>query len=143
MSTLLHVGIRASNLERSIRFWRDGLGLKVAKQRGDRYDLTDGYHNFAVFQHQGEERPAHLGGMLDYLHIGVGVPDVAAAAKRLREMGYEIFSDGLGGKEPLDPDNLRELAFKVEDPDGITVDVNGTDTNWPGTTLHPGVKRET
>ena len=47
MSTLLHVGIRASNLERSIRFWRDGLGLKVAKQRGDRYDLTDGYHNFA------------------------------------------------------------------------------------------------
>ena len=49
MSTLLHVGIRASNLERSIRFWRDGLGLKVAQQRGSRYDLTDGYHNFAVF----------------------------------------------------------------------------------------------
>ncbi len=143
MSTLLHVGIRASNLDRSIRFWRDGLGLKVAKQRGNRYDLTDGYHNFAVFQHQGEERPSHLGGMLDYLHIGVGVPDVAEAAKRLREMGYEIFSDGLSGKEPLDPDNLQELAFKVEDPDGITVDVNGTDTNWPGTTLHPSVKRET
>jgi len=117
MSTLLHVGIRASNLERSIRFWRDGLGLEVAQQRGNRYDLTDGYHNFAVFQHQGEERPAHLGGMLDYLHIGVGVPDVAAAAKRLREMGYEIFSDGLGGKEPLDPDNLEELAFAVEDQD--------------------------
>ena len=42
MSTLLHVGIRASNLDRSIRFWRDGLGLKVAKQRGNRYDLTLG-----------------------------------------------------------------------------------------------------
>ena len=103
MSTLLHVGIRASDLDRSIRFWRDGLGLKVANQRGNRYDLTDGYHNFAVFQHQGEERPAHLGGMLDYLHIGVGVPDVAAAAKRLREMGYEIFSEWFGWQRTVGP----------------------------------------
>ena len=61
MSTLLHVGIRASDLERSIRFWRDGLGLKVAKHRGNRYDLTDGYHNFAVFQHDGEGAPGTFG----------------------------------------------------------------------------------
>lgn len=142
MSILLHVGIRASNLARSIRFWRDGLGLQVVKQRGNRYDLTDGYHNFAVFQHQGDARPSHVSGMLDYLHIGVGVPDVAAAARRLREMGYEIFSDGLGGKQPLDPDNLQERAFKVEDPDGITVDVGEADTTWPGTTLHPSPRTE-
>lgn len=137
MSVLIHVGVRASNLERSIRLWRDGLGLRVVKKRASRYDLTDGYHNFAVFQHEGTSRPQHVSGMLDYLHIGVGVPDVAAAARRLQEMGFTIFSDGLGGKEPVDPNNLQEPAFKVEDPDGITIDVSEVDTMWPGTTLHP------
>ncbi len=137
MSVLIHVGVRASDLSKSIRFWRDGLGLKVVGQRGVRYDLSDGYHNFAVFQHRGGDRPGHISGMLDYLHIGVGVPDAAAAARRLRDMGYVIFSDGLGGKTPLDPDNLEQSAFKVEDPDGITIDVSEVTTMWPGTSLHP------
>ena len=137
MSVLIHVGVRASDLSKSIRFWRDGLGLRVAGERGIRYDLTDGYHNFAVFQHQGDDRPEHVSGMVDYLHIGVGVPDVAAAVRRLRDMGYSIYSDGLGGKTPLDPDNLEQPAFKVEDPDGITIDVCENATMWPGTTIHP------
>lgn len=137
MSVLVHVGVRASNLDDSVRFWRDGLGMKVVKHKGIRYDLSDGYHNFAVFQHTGEPRPDHVGGMLDYLHVGVGVPNVPAAARRLREMGYEIFSDGLNGKRPVDPDNLEDRAFKVEDPDGITVDVSEVDERWPGITLEP------
>ena len=99
MSVLIPVGVRASDLSKSIRFWRDGLGLRVAGKRGIRYDLTDGYHNFAVFQHQGDDRPEHVSGMVDYLHIGVGVPDLAAAARRLRDMGYTIYSDGLGRQD--------------------------------------------
>ena len=75
--------------------------------------------------------------MLDYLHIGVVVPDLVAAARRLRELGYTIYSDGLDGKEGADLDNLTESAFKVEDPDGITVDVTASDSQWPGTKLHP------
>ena len=137
MSILVHVGVRASDLDRSIHFWRDGLGLRVAKHQGIRYDLTDGYHNFAVFQHEGEARRPHVSGMLDYLHVGVGVPDVTAAARRLREMGYEIFSDGVSGEQPVDPDHLRERVFKVKDPDGITVDVSEINTMWPGANLHP------
>ena len=141
MSILVHVGVRASDLSRSIHFWRDGLGLKVINEREYRYDLTDGYHNFAVFQHRGPARPTHVSGMLDYLHVGVAVPSVGEAAKRLRDLGFEIFSDGLRGKTPLDPENLQELAFKVEDPDGITVDVSEMDAMWPGTTLHPNAAK--
>ena len=37
MSVLIHVGVRASDLSESIRFWRDGLGLRVAGERGIRY----------------------------------------------------------------------------------------------------------
>ena len=101
MSTVLvHIGVRATDLEKTIRFWRDGLGLPVVSTHGSCYDLSDGHHNFRVFQHNGPDRPAHVSGMLDYLHIGVRVPDLEAAGRRLLDMGYEIFSDGLGGKEP-------------------------------------------
>ena len=134
-ATLVHVGVRTSGLEKTIRFWRDGLGLPVFSQMENCYDLSDGYHNFRVFQHNGPERPRHVSGMLDYLHIGVLVPDLEAAAKRLLDMGYEIFSDGLAGKVPLSPDNLSEGAFKVEDPDGITVDVTSSNDQWPGARL--------
>lgn len=134
-TTLVHIGVRATDIEKTIRFWRDGLGLRLVQVRDTCYDLTDGHHNFRVFQHVGPSRPAHVSGMLDYLHVGVRVPDLEAAAQRLTEMGYEIFSDGLDGKEPLAPDNLEEGAFKVEDPDGITVDITASDAQWPGTGL--------
>ena len=50
-------------------------------------------------------------------------------------MGYEIFSDGLSGKVPVDVNNIEDTAFKVEDPDGITVDVTSSDEQWPGVGL--------
>ena len=89
-STLVHVAVRATDLNKTILFWRDALGLQVALEREHCIDLTDGYHNFRVFQHQGEDRPQHIGGMLDYLHIGVCVPDMHAAARRCQELGFQI-----------------------------------------------------
>jgi hypothetical protein len=41
----------------------------------------------------------------------------------------------LAGKTPLSPDDLSEGAFKVEDPDGITIDVTSSDEQWPGVQL--------
>lgn len=131
MSTLVHVGVRATNLEETIRFWRDALGLKVFSTMDDCYDLTDGYHNFRVFQHNGPERPPHVGGMLDYLHIGVRVPDLQEAAKRCEANGFTIISDGVGG-QTYDPNSPPDESFKVEDPDGIVVDVTADDNQWPG-----------
>ena len=131
MSTLVHIGVRATNLEETIRFWRDALGLKVFSTMDDCYDLTDGYHNFRVFQHNGPERPPHVGGMLDYLHIGVRVPDLQEAAKRCEANGFTIISDGVGG-DVYDPDSPPDESFKVEDPDGIVVDVTASDDQWPG-----------
>ena len=135
-STLVHIGVRATDLEKTIRFWRDGLGIPVFSEQENCFDLSDGYHNFRVFQHSGPERPGHVSGMLDYLHIGVRVSNLEEAGKRLLDMGYEIFSDGLGGKVPLDPQDIQEGAFKVEDPDGITVDVTACDDQWPGAHLN-------
>ena len=63
------------------------------------------------------------------------VDDLEGTARRLSDMGYEIFSDGLSGKIPVSPDHISEGAFKVEDPDGITVDVTSSGDQWPGAVL--------
>ncbi len=133
-TTLVHIGVRTTNLENSIRFWRDALGLRISSTKNGCYDLTDGYHNFRVFQHNGPDRPQHVGGMLDYLHIGVRVPDLREAAQRCEELGFEITWEGLDGTNPYDPnsDELPSIAFKVEDPDGIVVDITERDDQWPG-----------
>lgn len=132
MPTLVHVGVRATNLERSLAFWRDGLGLREVNATEGSADLTDGWHNFRVFQHAGPARPPHVSQMLDYLHIGVIVPDLQAAADRLTKGGFPIYWDGVSAGQPYDPDNPATESFKVEDPDGITVDVTASDDQWPG-----------
>ncbi|NBT26364.1 MAG: VOC family protein [Actinobacteria bacterium] len=129
---LAHVGVRASNLERSLRFWRDGLGLTVADQVVGNCDLTDGFTNFRVFQYTGDARPGHVGGMQDYLHVGIIVGDLSAAAQRLQQLGFTIFWDGVDGGRPYDPAYPPTQSFKVDDPDGIVVDVSAREDQWPG-----------
>src|SRR5262249_35052077 len=119
-------------LERSIRFWRDALGLPVAATMPGCYDLTDGRSNFRIFQHKGGARAPHVGGLLDYLHVGVLVDDLAAAAKRCTDLGFEIIWDGVDGGHVYDPNAPPSESFKVEAPDGIVVDVTGSRSQWPG-----------
>ena len=135
-SLLVHVGVRATDLEKTIRFWRDALGLTVVSTLEGCYDLSDGYHNFRIFQHDGPERPDHVSGLLDYLHIGVKVPNLKEAAQRCRDQGFEIIYEGLN-KSVAYPEDLPEIEFKVEDPDGIVVDVTQNDDQWPGVNLEP------
>ena len=137
MSTVLvHIGVRATDLGKTIRFWRDGLGLPVVSTHGSCYDLSDGHHNFRVFQHNGPDRPAHVSGMLDYLHTSAcGCPTSQRLAAAYWTWAMKFFPMVLGGKEPVDVHNISEGAFKVEDPDGITVDVTASDDQWPGAVL--------
>jgi catechol 2,3-dioxygenase-like lactoylglutathione lyase family enzyme len=129
---LVHVGIRATDLDRTIRFWRDALGLRVVATGDGLYDLTDGAHNFRVFQHQGPARPPHVSGLLDYLHIGVVVGDLREAAERCSALGFPPVYEGVDTDRPYDPAHPPHDAFKVEDPDGIVVDVAARRTQWPG-----------
>jgi hypothetical protein len=94
-------------------------------------DLSDGFHNFRIFQHGGAARPPHVSGMLDYLHIGVRVDDLLGTARRCTELGFEIIWDGVDGGKPYDPNVPPSESFKVEDPDGRVVDVSGRRVPWP------------
>jgi len=62
------------------------------------------------------------------VHVGVRATDLQATIR--------FWRDGLGGKIPVDIHNIRAGAFKVEDPDGITVDVTASHDQWPG--VRPG-----
>ena len=132
---LAHVGVRASDLDASLAFWRGGLGLRVVAAHPGHSDLTDGIHNFRIFQHGGAERPHHVSGMLDYLHIGVQVDSLAETATRLSDLGFDIIWDGIDGGQPYDPASPPSESFKVEDPDGIVVDVTASPDQWPGATM--------
>ena len=134
-SRLAHIGVRASDLSATLRFWRDGLGLAVMVETDAHSDLTDGLHNFRVFQHGGAPRPPHVSGMLDYLHIGVVVDNLADTAARMTDLGFDIVWDGIDGGRPYDPANPPAESFKVEDPDGIVVDVTASFDQWPGVTI--------
>ena len=136
MGTMLaHVGVRATDLQKTIRFWRDALGLHVAATMPGCYDLTDGRNNYRVFQYRGEPRPEHVRGLSDYLHVGVVVDDLSAAARRCTDLGFEIIWDGVSGGHAYDPNDPPSESFKVEDPDGIVVDVTASHDQWPGLSL--------
>ncbi|CAN5476508.1 hypothetical protein BH23CHL4_BH23CHL4_16160 [soil metagenome] len=130
--TLVHIGICATDLQASLRFWRDALGLEVVATMPRCYDLTDGCHNFRLFPHQGPARPPHVSGLASYLHIGVKVDDLAAAVHRCEELGFPIIWDGVDAGKPPIPGQLPSESFKVADPDGIVVDVSARDDQWPG-----------
>lgn len=134
-TTLIHIGVRATNLQQSLRFWRDALGLEVISETADSCLLTDSHHNFTVFQHKGPHRPPHVSGMLDYLHIGVIVPDLHAALQRFLDLGFSEILDDVGDGTPYDPAHPPVQSFKVHDPDGIVVDVTASRDQWPGVSI--------
>jgi catechol 2,3-dioxygenase-like lactoylglutathione lyase family enzyme len=134
-TTLVHVGVAATDLERSLRFWRDVLGLRVLEDRGGLVVLTDGAHNFTVFRYHGD-RPPHVAGHPSYLHIGVQVADLADTLRRCTDLGMEIICDDIDDCRPYDPANPPARSFKVQDPDGIVVDVTASDDQWLGVAPH-------
>jgi diaminopimelate decarboxylase len=137
-----HTGVTVGDLDRSLRFYRDLLGLPVRAQGED-----GGPHLAAITGLEGARvRFADLdagGGrlveLLQYLtpvaapapappnaagsgHLGIQVADVAAAAERLRGAGVTIRSRGPVAIED-DGDWAGVTCLYATDPDGFTVEL--------------------
>lgn len=122
---LLHSMIRIRDVDASLRFYRDGMGMKLL----DRYDFEayqfsilflsfDGYEDGPAIEltyNWGVEEPYTHG--TGYGHIALGVPDVAETARALADHGGTIT------KEPyvLVPGGPT-MAF-VKDPDGYSIEL--------------------
>ncbi len=121
---VVYAGLRVTDLERSLRFYREGLGL-VEEGRGTMshggtfVGLLDPATKFRLelnYYPPGSPYavPYAVGEGLD--HLGVVVPDARAAIERLRRLGARV------AVEPWHEAGRYWIGF-VEDPDGIWVEV--------------------
>lgn len=120
---LLHTMLRVGDLDRSIAFYRDVLGMKLLR----RHDYPDGKFTLAFVGYQEEREGAvlelthnwdtdhyELGN--GYGHIALEVDNAAAACDRVRERGGKVTREAGPMKH-----GTTVIAF-VEDPDGYKIE---------------------
>jgi len=115
---LSHVCFTVGDLERSIEFYRDKLGLRIA------FDFKDNDGNLqGIYFHAGERtfielfkgKPKTAPDDASFRHICLEVKDIRETARSLREAGVEVSEPKLGIDGSMqawlkDPDeNLIEL----------------------------------
>lgn len=119
---MLHTCIRVMDLEKSLKFYKEALGL-VETRRSDFPEdeftlvfLSDGVGSCEVelTYNYNPEKPYTIGD--GFSHMAFSVEDLEASRERHKEMGYEVTDlMGLPGEKPR--------YYFVTDPDGYDVEI--------------------
>lgn len=123
---LLHTMLRVCNLERSINFYTEVLGMQLLRKK----DYSNGRFTLAFLGYgpESEQTALELTHNWDiahyelgnaYGHIAIEVDDVYAAAAAIRQRGGTITREAGPMKE-----STTILAF-AEDPDGYKIELLG------------------
>jgi len=136
-----HVGICVSDMDRSLRFWRDGLGFEVIREFGFRgsgwkrvleLDDLDLQTKIMRRDHMTLElmaftQPGHVGtperspmNQLGFTHLAVWVSDVEAAARLVEEYGGRVIEET---RTSFDHPKLTGKWMICTDPDGVRVEL--------------------
>lgn len=123
---LLHTMLRVGNLEKSLAFYTEVLGMKLLRKN----DFPDGRFTLAFIgygdesdntvlelTHNWDTEHYDLGN--GYGHIAIEVEDVYAACDLIRERGGKIV------REPGPMKHGTTILAFVEDPDGYKVELLG------------------
>jgi lactoylglutathione lyase len=118
----LHTMLRVVDLERSLRFYTQGLGFELVSRK----EYPDGKFTLA-FVRAGKDQPTieltHNWETKSYArgdafgHVAYQVDSIASVQARLKQHGYDL-SWGPGKT----PDGKRAMAF-VDDPDGYEIEL--------------------
>ena len=123
MAKIIHTMVRVLDLERSVRFYRDALGLEVANQ----LDFPD----FALAYLRNPENDFELeltlnkGRTEPYTH-GTGYGHVAVTVDNLDAEHARLTGQGIAPnpiKEFKDGERLLARFFFMQDPDGYKIEV--------------------
>jgi lactoylglutathione lyase len=95
--------VRVTDIEQSLRFYRDALGLKELAAPGDEEAQVELTHNWD---------PEPYAGGRNFGHLAYAVDDIYAACRRLMEQGVTI------NRPPRD----GRMAF-VRSPDNISIEL--------------------
>ena len=121
---LLHTMLRVGNLERSLAFYTDVLGMRLLRRKdypGGRFTLAFvGYgderdHTVLELTHNWDTSSYEIG--TGYGHIALGVDDIQAVCEDIRAKGGKVV------REPGPMKNGTTVIAFVEDPDGYKVEL--------------------
>jgi lactoylglutathione lyase len=120
-SRFLHTMIRVGDLERSVKFYTDVLGMKETRRR----DVPEGKYTLAFvgFGDGPEVELTYNYGVEKYEHgtafghLAISVPDAAAACAAIRAAGGKVTREAGPVKH-----GTTVIAF-VEDPDGYKIEL--------------------
>lgn len=121
---ILHTMIRVGDLDRSIEFYQDVLGMKLFSRKdfpGGKFTLA-----FMGYQDPSEGHVLELTYNWDtseydlgdgYGHIAIGVDDIYAICDRIKETGGKIV------REPGPMQHGTTVLAFAEDPDGYKIEL--------------------
>jgi lactoylglutathione lyase len=121
---MLHTMIRVGNLDRSLAFYTELLGMRVLRKKdypGGRFTLAFvGYgdetdHTVIELTHNWDTEAYDIGS--GFGHVALGVPDIYRTCDELRAKGAKITREPGPMKH-----GTTEIAF-VEDPDGYKIEL--------------------
>jgi lactoylglutathione lyase len=121
---LLHTMLRVKDLDASLRFYTEQLGMKLLR----RHDYPEGEFTLAFVGYGDESDHSVLEltynwGRHDYQlgdafgHVAIGVDDIHATCQRLRAQGVAIT------REPGPMKHGRTVIAFVEDPNGYKIEL--------------------
>ena len=121
---LLHTMLRVGDLDRSIAFYTELLGMQLLRRRdfpGGRFTLAflgygpESENTVLELTHNWDTGSYDLG--TAYGHIAIGVDDVYAACERIRAGGGQVV------REPGPMQHGSTVLALVEDPDGYRIEL--------------------
>lgn len=119
---MLHTCIRVKNLETSLKFYQDALGLVETRRKDFKeYNFTLVYLSNEIGGYEIEltynydvEKPYEIGN--GFSHTAIGVENLEEMREKHIELGYEVTDlKGLPGEKPH--------YYFITDPDGYKVEV--------------------
>ena len=141
ISAIGHIGICVSDMERSLHFWRDGLGFEIVGG-GNRFRNAwskilelDGLdmHNWIMRRDHVTlelmcfDKPGHVGtseprpwNQLGFTHIAVWCSDIDAVEKLIVEYGGTVLESS---RTVFTHPNLHGKWLICTDPDGVRVEL--------------------